>query len=627
MSQTLTLQDIAQLTVVTRQAVTNWRRRPVLIDGERLPFPTPVSPVGEIERFDRDEILKWLQASKRGLNPDSGIEAPALAVPDGVTLQDVVTMLALRAPIGDDLSQMSAAEQIALAGQMDPKDQFLLSEVRALAGQDRLVTYVDTLMDASFGPPDALDRLYTTRLARWEGDRGLTGELVKLLTALAATCRKHVGPDDVAIDLRIDSRAHSIAQGFASVQPSGRDLKIREMLRHLAIDGIGVTNASASSPTVRVISLVGLDDLAAVESADSTALELGSDDVALLLGSASALCDPLRGDPASVRSDTLEMRSLVAALRLPRGMRREAHRQSLALWILKGAADAERIVVADLVGESVDVDDLASDVAGALEQTSSRAYRYGRPILRQEARGRAAVVATGVRAVRLLSADSSTHSDRVTAATLVTREPLRGFDVLVTPAPPATATTPRSLGEMVEARKIELLSGCRVKAEHIDPSGTIRLLSADPAANELTIDPLVAVEQYRHAKRTKPGDVVFIDRPRPTAMVDNVGGAIVLAPNRILRLPAAGAGIGPHALAEVINHLPGDASEWGTWSIPRLPADQIASVERALSDAALYVAELRHREVAMGALVTNLIQGLAVDGLTITTSTTTKKAG
>jgi hypothetical protein len=623
--QTLTLQDIAQLTEVTRQAVTNWRRRPV-VRGQLLPFPEPVEPVGEIERFDREKILKWLLATGRGQNADSGIDASALAVPDGVTLHDAVTMLTLRAAIGDDLSQMSTAERTALAEQIDPNDQFLLSEVQPLADQDRLVTYVDTLMDASYGPADALDRLYTTRLARWEGDRGLTDELVKLLTELAATCREHVGPDDVAIDLLVDHRAHSIAQGFAGVQPSGKNLKAREMLRHLAIDGIEIANAPSPSPIVRVISGVGLEDHAVVDLADKTALDLRPNDIAIVLGPTSALCDPLRGEMASLRSRTLQMRSLVAALRLPRGMWREAHRQSLGLWIFKGAADAERLVVADLVGELVDVGDLAADVAGALEQTSSRAYRYGRPILRKEVQGRAAVVATGVRAVRLLGADSSTHSDRVTAATLVTRESLSGFDVLVTPTPPTTATTPRSLGEMVAARKIELLSGCRVNVEHAEPSGTIRVLSADPASKELQIDPLVAAEQYRHAKRTKPGDVVFIDRPRPAALVDDVGGSIVRTPNRILRLPA-GAGIGPRALVEVINHLPDDVGEWGTWSIPGLAADQIAGVERTLADAEIYVADLRRREIAMDELVTNLIQGLAVDGLVITSSTTNKKAG
>lgn len=624
MSQTLTLQDIAQLTDVTRQAVTNWRRRPT-VRGQHLPFPKPVEPVGEIERFDREEILKWLLATGRGQNADSGIDAPALAVPDEVTLHDAVTLLTLRAAIGDDLSQMSATERTALAEQIDPDDQFLLSEVQSLDDQDRLVTYVDTLIDASYGPTDALDRLYTTRLARWEGDRGLTDELVKLLTKLAATCREHIGPDDVAIDLRIDRRAHGIAQGFASVRPSGKNLKTREMLRHLAIDGIEITT-NASSPIVRVISGIGLEDHAVVDLADRTALGLRPNDIALVLGPASALCDPLRGEMASLRSGTLEMCILVAALRLPRGMRREAYRQSLGLWIFKGGANAERLIAADLVGESVDMDDLASDVAGALEQTSSRAYRYGRPILRKEAQGRAAVVATGVRAVRLLGAGSTTHSDRVTAATLVTRESLSGFDVLVTPTPPAIATTPRSLGEMVAARKIELLSGCRVNAEHIEPSGTIRVLSADPAPNEPKIDPLVAAEQYRHAKRTKPGDVIFIDRPRPAALVDDVGDSLVRTPSRILRLPA-GAGIGPRALAEVINHLPDDAGEWGTWSIPSLAADQIDGVERTLADAEVHVAELRRREIAMDELVTNLIQGLAVDGLVITSSTTNKKAG
>lgn len=625
MSQALTLQDIAQLAAVTRQAVTNWRSRPV-VRGKFLPFPAPVEPVGDIELFDRDEIVRWLLATDRGQNADAGIDAPALAIPDGVTLHDAVTMLTLRAAIGDDLSQMSAAERTALAEQIDPDDQFLLAEVRPLADQDRLVRYVDTLMDASYGPADALDRLYTTRLARWEAHRGLSDELVKLLTELASSCREHVGRDNVAIDLRVDRRAHSIARGFACAKPAGKCPKAREMLRHLAIDGIEVAYAPSSSPTVRVISGIGLEDRAILDLADKTALGLRASDIAIVLGPASALCDPLRGEMASLRSGTLDMGSLVVALRLPRGMRREAHRQSLGLWILKGNADAERLVVADLVSESVALDDLASDVAGALEQTSSRAYRYGRAILRKEAQGRAAVVATGVRAIRLLSAGSSNHIDCVTAATLVTRQSLSGFDVLVTPKPAATATTPRSLGEMVTARKIELLSGCRVNAEHVDPSGTVRVLSADLTPKELRMDPLIAAERYGHAKRTKPGDVVFVDRPRPAALVDAVGGSLVRTPNRILRLPT-GAGIGPRALMEVINHLPVDAGEWGTWSIPSLAADQIDGFERTLADAEVYVTELRRRETAMGDLVRSLIQGLAVDGLVIASSTTNKKAG
>ncbi len=626
MVQTLTLQDIAQLTDVTRQAVTNWRRRPTVRGGKRLPFPQPVEPIGKIERFDREQISQWLLATGRGKNADSGIDAPALTVPDDVTLEDAVTLLTLRSTTGDDLGPMSAAERIALAEQFDPGDQFMLSEVRLLADQDRLAAYADALMDASYGPPDALDRLYTTRLARWEGDHGLNDALVEILTVLAATCGEHVGPDDVAIDLRIDRRARSIGQGFANVRSGGgNSSEAREMLRHLIIDGIEITDAP--SPTVRVISGIGLEDDAVLDLADSAALDLGPHDIALVLGAASALCDPLRGKMASLRSDTIGLGTLVAALRLPRGMRRAAYRQSLGLWVLKGGAERDRLVVADLVGESIDVSDLASDVAAALEQASSRSYRYGRLILRKEAQGRAAVVATGIRAVRLAGADSSTHSDRVTAATLVTREPLDGFDVLVTPKPPAIATTPRSLGEMVAARRIELLSGCRVNVEHAEPSGTIRVVSADPALHEVKIDPLVAAERYRHAKRTRPGDVVFVDRPRPSALVDDVGGSLVRAPSRILRLPQ-GVGIGARALAEVINHLPDDAGEWGTWSIPSLVPDQIDDVERTLADAEIYVAELRRRQVAMNELVTSLIQGLAVDGLVITSSTTkNKKAG
>jgi hypothetical protein len=188
------------------------------------------------------------------------------------------------------------------------------------------------------------------------------------------------------------------------------------------------------------------------------------------------------------------------------------------------------------------------------------------------------------------------------------------------------AASPRSLGEMVESRRIDMISGCRINLAHVESTGTTVILSADPASGGLQIDPLVAAQHYGHARRTKAGDVIFTARPRPVALVDDVGGAMVLTPSRILRLPA-GAGIGPRGLAAAINQLPANAGEWGTWSIPRLADDQIELVEKALAGAVAHIEEIRRREEAMNELITNLILGVAVGDLAISASTTKKKAG
>jgi len=70
MASLITMAEIARIAGVTRQAVTNWRSRP-----SAVPFPTPVlAPAGSgIEKFDRDDVLDWLE--ERGavetLRPDS----------------------------------------------------------------------------------------------------------------------------------------------------------------------------------------------------------------------------------------------------------------------------------------------------------------------------------------------------------------------------------------------------------------------------------------------------------------------------------------------------------------------------------------------------------------------------
>lgn len=619
MDDTLTMRDIGQVAGVTRQAVTNWRSRSI-VRGQNMPFPAPVRIDAGVEEFDRKEILAWLHATGRGQNVEATIDAPAMSIPRGAELDHAVTVLALALHHDGELGELTAPERVALAARIDPNNKFLLSEIQSLADHDELVRYIDVLRRASFGASDALNRLYLTRLARRQGDRGLTDQFVDLLADLTRTCREHKEPEKVAIDLQIDHRARRVAHGFQFTRPSTNSSHARAGLRHLVVDGIQIIDSA--SAVVHVISAVGLQDQNVLQIADQTALDLAPNDIALLLGPASALCDPLRGRLASLRSQTLQIGSLVAALRLPRGMWRNAHRQNLALWAFKGGANAQRIIVADLVGQAVNSGDLASDLAGALEQSTSRGYRYGRAIRHQDVRGRAPVVATGVRAIRLLDAGAPSHADRVNAATLVTREPLGSFDVLVSPVPPVSIATPRSLGEIVEARKIDLHSGCRVDETLAEPSGTVRMLSAIPGSAVLLLDPLVVAKHYRHARRTKPGDVVFVGGQRPAAIVDEFGDGLVLTPSRILRLPT-GAPIGPRALAEVINHLPEGAGEWGTWTIPQLTADQIQAVEHTLAIASRYASELRRREVAMGELVTNLIDGLAVGGLSIATAATT----
>src|SRR4051794_38348114 len=109
--------EIARLANVTRQAVTNWRSRPA-----STPFPAPVKVVDGVERFDRDQILDWLEATGRGRNREARLDAPAVVAPASLDVERAVVLLGLRAKVAEDIGPLTAEERIALAEQIDPDD-------------------------------------------------------------------------------------------------------------------------------------------------------------------------------------------------------------------------------------------------------------------------------------------------------------------------------------------------------------------------------------------------------------------------------------------------------------------------------------------------------------------------
>lgn len=614
MESLVTMPEIARLANVKRQAVTNWRSRPASV-----PFPAPVKVVDRIERFDRDEVLDWLESTGRGRNREARLDAPSVVAPADLDLDRAVVLLTLRAKVAEDIGGLSAEQRIALAEEIDPQDAYILAEVREVAEDDDLAVYVDELLGAAYGPSDALARLCDTRPA--QGSRGLAPALITLLQSIADACRTYLGPDGVAVELRLEPRARQVAAGFQSADSTaGTD---RAMLRHLALDGLAVEEAVG--PRVRVVSMVGRADSEALDLADEAALELEDGQVAIVLGPATALCDRLAGHLYDARRKTLEMGALIAAFRLPRGLWREAHRKSLGVWVLRGGSAATGVLVADLSGRGVDPAELADDILGALEQTGARAYRYGRAIPYNEVWTRDTVVLPGIGAAIPTSTRSASVRDRLIEATLVSREQVAGFDISVVEQI-GTRIVPRSLGELVDSGTIKIQSGSRISAEHLDPEGSIRVLSADPGVPHGRIDALVAADRYSHAARTESGDVVFAVSPAPRAFVDEEGGSRVASPSRILRVDSLRADIGPRALAAAINEMAA-GSEWKTWLVPHVPRAQIQHLEDALGSVLDHLAELRRHEEAATSIITNLIQGVAEGSVALGSSTTEKKAG
>ncbi|KZS68141.1 hypothetical protein A4G26_26855 [Mycobacterium kansasii] len=612
----MTLQDVADLAKVRRPVVSMWRKRPI-VRGVSIPFPEPVEIVDGVARFARDEVVDWLTRTGRGKNSEHAHDAPAVAVPDGVELEDVVTLLCWHVVIGEELEGTSLGQRVRRAEQFDPDDVVLLREIRRLQASDAVLTYVDDLVEASFGPPDALARLERGRLKRVQGVRELTPAAVELLGWIVGAAATYLGQESVV--MRADDSL--VALDLAAACELDIVSNTRALRRRALIRGIPVREPTVRSG-ISVSSFVGLGISETLDGADDVVVALNDGDIALVVGPAAALSDELAGTLQQRRARTLRVGNLVAAIRLPRGLWREAHRQSLAVWICLGGANAQRPWVADL-GAVADLErsDIAADVAGALAQTEDRAFRYARRVELASVLAAGSVVPRGVRAPTLREPDPTAHLDRVHAATLTTTSPLKPLDVLVAPSPGRFRLVPRSLGELHERKHLIVKRGNRIELADASLHGTVPVLPAE-LAGTITLDPVYAARKYPRAVRTEPDDVIFIEKPRPRAWVDTVGGAMVACPARIIRLRDS-AEIGPAVLATVINEMSSAGSEWKTWTVPAMRRDEAARLEEALTRADEFEREARRRADAARDLKTALIEGVAAGALTLDACPTT----
>jgi hypothetical protein len=624
-STTLSLREVADLAHVQRAVVSTWRRRP-RVRGRSIPFPQPVATADDVadgvERFSRDEIVAWLTDTGRGNNPEALLDARALAVPAAVAREDVVVLLSLYARAGGEFARLSSDDLIALAERVDPSDEFALREVRALDPSPALLGYTDDLIENSFGPADAYERLGHGRLG-WESEsRGLSPEVVDLLSALARAARDATGGRAALLVTAVADLAWQLWQGHdAAVCPDDDTADARAQRRRAAI--LELTSGSAVGE-VRIVSVVGRGDGNALDLVSEADLTLGPTDLAVVVGSAALLCDRLVGELEKQRSYVLRSGHLAMALRLPRGLWKGAHRQSLGVWVLHGDRSGKTTRVADLSDVGLDRDDLCADLTAALTDNESRAFRYARIAQLDPVLAGAAVVPRGIRAVTWGRTDIS-HLDAVYAASLVTAERITGFDVAAAPGTGRIVLNRRSLGELAAAGVISVRHGNRIDLGSHDPAGTVRVITADGSADLIRLEPFAADRRYPRAVRTEPGDVIIAQTPRPIARVDTHGGGFVLAPSKLVRLGPA-AGVGPQLLAALINQLDAAPSEWQNWTVPEIAAGEAESLEAVLASAATHLDMLRRHVSALQDLTTHLIAGVAAGAVRIE-ETITKKAG
>ena len=639
-SPTLTLTDIARLAGVSRPVVSMWRKRP-RTRGEVVPFPEPAFTAAGADHFHRDVVVDYLRRTGRGNNPEAALDAPAAALPHGVAADELMSLLCLRV-IGEvQLAELSPGGLRELAAETDPSDERVRSEIDALS-TDALESraFIDELFEASYGASDALARLHGGRVARELGVRGLNadgrGLIEVIVSALAASLDAErpriadcsAGRSTLVVDINFRSPSGSRFEVEMPSEPEYR--RLRQIC-----DLKGLTSVfEDGSPKVVLVECLRLETREALERINNVQLDLPENSLAVAIGAAAALCDPIRDRSLDqIRDDILRTGRLRMALRSPRGLWVEAHRQALGIWVFGGQSSRpiaeRRLAMADLCDlpvRNLDLQDLATDAVAALSEEDRHSFRYARRLQTARVVTAKSVVTPGVRALPInlnQAVDTAGGIERLAES----------LDQLIPPSllsvqPTGTSSQVRfvTLGELKDRRVVSLRRGCRLDARRATDDGTVRTLG--PAGmNTLAFDPLDLAEFAPAATRTEPGDIVFTDKP-PAAVMDEAGGHLVAYPARVLRLTSK-APIGPRTLVEVINLQPESAREWTAWRVPEFTPTQRDQVESALKDLARTKVALTRRLASADQLTQTLIQGVAAGAITIITGsnpTSTKGA-
>ena len=639
--------DIALLAKVRRPLVSMWPER-----GARagVPFPAPLPDAGPPDLFDGAQVVDWLETTGLGKNPRARADLVAFGVladtprTDPVVLAGLTALLCLLVTAGELPTDHD--ELLDLADTADPDDEYLFGEVEALGERrEPLARYAALLADAAYHPAAAFETLLEADTRTVDGPRRRTA-LSAPARRLAASAALALGGDladpvyvdlspggsDLLVDVAdvAGERGAVVAAVPPADGPAGRlalrRLRVHDVVRRpLRSDGHGGWTLPRDAVVLLALPAPDRPDAPDVEilrAVDDLVLGSATDVRAVVVGPSSALTDRLRDrDAATTRGDLLRTDRVRAVVRLPAGLRPSRSRSRTGLWCLGPPQDGEPVAVAgDLVDETLDptttaelVTDLVAGVRGG-RALAAHAFRFVRPLPARVLRARTGDLVE--RPARPARRPATADLLARVAATVERLGPVPATAPTVTAAPEGRPVeTVTTLGAALEAREVRVLPGLRLRAEHVVPDGAVRLLGPDELAGSRPgrrADRLVLADAYPDHVLTRPDDVVFCTGPRPMALVDRDGGAVVTYPAKVLR--CVDARLVPAVLAADIAAQPATARAWKGWTVRRVPADRAPAVAAVLDDLARQRDATADRLNALTALAIALADG-AVSGV------------
>lgn len=657
----IALADIALLAKVQRPVVSMWRSRS---KNTAAPFPSPVDAQGSQELFDAAQVTDWLTATARGNNPHAADDAAAFAVLAGPDAKrrhftGLTALLALRGLTDAPLRKLSAEDLLDSADEQDPDDAFLYAELEEL-GVDLmpLAIHADLLSDASYTAAAAFEQLLADRFragSQHLASTALSAEVLDLVASTALELAAGSNGPPVYMDDGGSDFLRSIADIVGEAEPAvlvvgtlygtAARLARRRLLVHglhkenlqivnqlpARTEGIAVRLAQFPSP-----SFPDMDAQALLTAVDNIALEMTGSSAAVVLAPASVLTDPLEGGASAreidaIRSNVLRSGRVRAIVRLPQGLLKSKPRQAQALWIL-GATRldvpiADRwTMVADLTGQRLTKDirqDLVSDLAASMGDRGAiraHSFRFATLVLTRTLLANSGALTAAITDQKFVAVSANVASGQL----VLTEELIKSLSG-PKPEMPAIILAPgtnqalasASLASLLREGSVKYLPGHRLDDSHIavEVPGRAQLRIIGPAeltdeipAGTRRIDQLTFAASYPQGRLTEAGDVIFTTGAQGTAVVDEVGAAVVLYPARILRINATDpGGLLPQMLAQDLRNAPG--GNWRQW-----PARRIYDGARPTLSGALAVVADERRRLAVRLQRLDELSGMLMDG-------------
>lgn len=683
----MSMRDIAELAKVRRPVVTMWRRRhpdfPALADGDAS------QPL-----FDPREVADWLIATDRAdqdtINPDLSLYTIVglggrWRAPDLIA---ITTALICLRHLDDDEPLADGADNVVAAlrqraAMIDPADELLLSEIRAMPDDAGwLATAVDDLVEAAWGCRGALERVMAARYRLKAAEiftSAVRPELARLIARISGAAERTrrdssivvadvcAGPGDLltaVVDLLSDDYAPMCIA--AEADPYLARLTRRRLTVHgLPQADVDVHIAAAlpdacGEPDVIVTQIPyapGEDRSAEAvfDVIDDVSLRLRPGCSAVILGPADVLTGELQpySEAERARAGLLKDGMVESVIKLPGGLVPFRPGYETALWVLNSARESPwrgRVLLADVsdreltdeVAEALTDDVITWRREGYDPNAHTRAFS-AQVLIGDLVEPPKPLVVRRPRSMRTVTADAADHLthvlsletelDRLGAYATAVRQPIRSNLLAeVHPRPPAL-----SIGKLAADRVLSVLKGTRIDPADVTLGGQHAILGSDEVLGvrrpgERMLDRAVLAARYPRADLTEPGDVLVTVAPSFGVLVDHEGFSIPEFPVRVLRVRQPGRTVlTPRVLAALLGADDSPIRPGGTirsarriedHQVPLLASGEVARLDILLAELDARRDHARQEITVLDELARTATAGLRDGTLTLAGDTT-----